>query len=127
MNRCHTTLPVAPLRRRLLRLVWALPLSGLAYVAPSQANAQVNLRPFPPAAERGVLQVIAPPVIQMNGKAERLSPGARIRGLNNLVLMSGSIIGQNLLVNFVRNATGEVHDVWVLTEAEAAQTLPTQH
>jgi hypothetical protein len=84
------------------------------------------VRPFPPNAERGSLVVIAPPVIQLGGKPERLSPGARIRGLNNMLLMSGALIGQNLLVNFVRNPTGEVHEVWVLTEAEAALKLPTQ-
>jgi hypothetical protein len=72
------------------------------------------------------MQVVAPPVIQMNGKPDRLSPGARIRGLNNLLLMSGAIIGQNLLVNFVRSPSGEVHDVWVLNAAEAALKLPTQ-
>ena len=43
-----------------------------------------------------------------------------------MLLLSGSIVGQSLLVNFVRNPTGEVHDVWVLTEAEAALKLPTQ-
>ncbi|RFO95351.1 hypothetical protein DIC66_19035 [Rhodoferax lacus] len=90
------------------------------------ASAQTNVRPFPPTAERGVMQVIAPPVIAMSGKPDRLSPGARIRGPNNLLLMSGAIIGQNLVVNFVRNPTGEVHDVWVLTDAEAALKLPTQ-
>jgi hypothetical protein len=121
MNRCHS-IAAPPIRRRLLRLVLALPLSALAAVAMAQAN----VRPFPPTAERGVLQVVAPPVIQMSGKPERLSPGARIRGLNNMLLMSGAIIGQSLVVNFVRNPTGEVHDIWVLTEAEAALKLPTQ-
>ena len=72
------------------------------------------------------MQVIAPPVIQMSGKPDRLSPGSRIRGMNNMLLMSGSVIGQNLVVNFVRNTTGEVHDVWVLTDAEAALKLPTK-
>jgi hypothetical protein len=90
------------------------------------AAAQTAVRPFPPTAERGVMQVVSPPVVQMNGKPDRLSPGARIRGLNNLLLMSGAIIGQSLLVNFVRSPTGEIHDVWVLTETEAALRLPTQ-
>lgn len=122
MNRCHTAFAFAASRRGLLRAALAYPLVGLV----TAALAQPITRPFPAAAERGVLQVVAPPVIQMNGKPERLSPGARIRGQNNLLLMSGAIIGQNLLVNFVRNATGEVHEVWVLTDAEAAQRLPTQ-
>jgi hypothetical protein len=100
----------------------ALSLSGATLLAAAQSL----VRPFPATAERGVMQVVAPPVVQMNGKPDRLSPGARIRGINNMLLMSGAITGQNLLVNFVRNPTGEIHDVWVLTEAEAAQKLPTQ-
>jgi hypothetical protein len=39
--------------------------------------------------------------------------------------MSGSIVGQNLLVNFVREPNGLVHEVWILNEAEAKQVLPT--
>jgi hypothetical protein len=93
---------------------------------PALASAQATVRPFPPNTERGTLVVTYPPVIQMNGKPDRLSPGSRIRGLNNMLVLSGSIVGQSVLVNFVRNATGEVHDVWVLTEAEASLKLPTQ-
>ena len=125
MNRCYPPaplLPWAPSRRKLLGFALAAPLLCLA----TAASAQVNVRPFPANAQRGTLVVMAPPAIQLNGQADRLSPGARIRGLNNMVLMSGSIIGQTLLVNFVRNPTGEVHDVWVLTEAEASLKLPTQ-
>jgi hypothetical protein len=90
----------------------------------AQVSAQINVRPFPPNAERGALVVTYPPVIQMNGKPDRLSPGARIRGQNNLLQLSGSLIGQTLLVNFVRTPSGEVHEVWILTEAEAALKLP---
>ena len=122
MNRCTSTDFLPLWRRALLRLALAAPLLGMT----AWATAQVNARPFPPQAERGVMQVIAPPVIQMSGKPDRLSPGSRIRGMNNMLLMSGSVIGQNLVVNFVRNTTGEVHDVWVLTDAEAALKLPTK-
>ncbi len=122
MNRCHTRFAGPPSRRKILLTALTLPLWGLS----SQSPAQMGVRPFPPGAERGTLVVTYPPVIQMNGKPDRLSPGARIRGLNNMLLMSGAMAGQNLLVNFVRNPTGEVHEVWVLNEAEAALKLPTQ-
>jgi len=125
MNRCYPpapSLPGAPSRRKLLGFALTVPLMCLA----AAASAQVDVRPFPANAQRGTLVVVAPPVIQLNGQADRLSPGARIRGLNNMLLMSGSIIGQSLLVNFVRNPTGEVHDVWVLTAAEASLQLPSQ-
>ena len=122
MNRCNALISSAPLRRTCLRLALAIPLLGMA----AWASAQVNVRPFPPTAQRGVMVVVAPPIIELSGKADRLSPGSRIRGMNNMLLMSGSVIGQSLVVNFVRNPTGEVHEVWVLTPAEAALKLPTQ-
>ncbi|NVO06405.1 MAG: hypothetical protein HXX19_10960 [Rhodoferax sp.] len=91
---------------------------------PALALAQVTVRPFPPNTERGWMTVTYPPIIQMDGKPDRLSPGSRIRGQNNMLVLSGSIVGQSLLVNYVRNTGGEVHDVWVLTDAEAALKLP---
>ena len=122
MNRCNSQLPKAPVRRRLVLTLWATALFGLC----AQAGAQVNARPFPPNAERAAMVVTNPPIIQLNGRPERLSPGARIRGQNNLLQLSGSLVGQNLLVNFVRNPSGEIHEVWILTEVEAALKLPTQ-
>ena len=89
------------------------------------ALAQFSTRPFPPSTLRGAMTVTQPPELVMNGKAERLSPGARIHGVNNMLVMSGAIVGQNLLVNFVRESNGLVHEVWVLTEDEARQVLPT--
>jgi hypothetical protein len=89
------------------------------------ALAQFSMRPFPPSTLRGAMTVTQPPELVMNGKGERLSPGARIHGANNMLVMSGSIVGQNLLVNFVRESNGLVHEVWILTEDEAKQALPT--
>jgi hypothetical protein len=68
------------------------------------------------------MQVTQPPELLINGKAERLSPGARIRGSNNMMVMSGALVGQSLVVKFVREPLGLVHEVWVLTEAEAQAT-----
>jgi hypothetical protein len=66
-----------------------------------------------------------PPELVMNGRPERLSPGARIRNANNMLVLSGALVGQNLLVNFVREPNGMVHEVWILTPDEARQVLPT--
>ena len=122
MNRCNACFSRPPKRRQLLLGLLAASLISLG----TQVSAQINVRPFPANAERAVMVVTYPPIIQMNGKPDRLSPGARIRGMNNLMQLSGSLIGQNLLVNFVRNPLGEVHEVWILTEAEAALKLPSQ-
>lgn len=97
-------------------------LSVLAFLAAAlPAAAQDFVRQFPAAAVRGEMRVTAPPEIQMNGKVDRLSPGARIRGTNNNLVMSGAIAGQKHTVNYVRDGAGLVHEVWILTEAEAKQ------
>ena len=106
-------------------LATALSVFTALFAASTPAWAQFSTRPFPPNTLRGAMVVTNPPELVMNGKAERLSPGARIRGANNMLVMSASIVGQNLLVNFVREPNGMVHEVWILTEAEAKQVLPT--
>jgi len=85
-----------------------------------QAGAELTVRPFPPQALRGTMQITQPPDLLMNGKPERLSPGARIRGTNNMLVMSAALTGQSLVVNFVRESNGLVHEVWILNTAEAA-------
>jgi hypothetical protein len=110
MNRCLTI----PVPRRL-----ALMLAGLGLC--SLALAQNAPRNFPVNALRGTLVVTQPPVITMDGKPAQLSPGARIKGANNLLVMSGALIGQEVLVNYTVEPHGMVHDVWILTEAEAAE------
>jgi hypothetical protein len=86
---------------------------------PAPAVAQTVGRPIPTNAERGTLVVTQPPNVLLNGHAERLSPGARIRGTNNLLVLSGTLVGQQLPVRYVREPQGGIHEVWILTEAEA--------
>jgi len=88
------------------------------------ASAQTSVRPFPPKAERGVMQITQPPEMLLNGKPDRLSPGARIHGVNDMLLLSATLIGQQVVVNFVREPLGQVHEAWILTEAEAALKRP---
>jgi hypothetical protein len=82
------------------------------------ANAQLP-RQFPAQALRGDLTVLQPPDVKLNDGAARLSPGARIRGADNMVQMSGSLVGQKLRVHYTLDASGDLRDVWVLTPAEA--------
>ena len=123
MNRCNTLSLAGLTRRKWLAVALAMP----ALCASVSAFAQVNVRTFPPHAERGTMVVTYPPIIQMNGKSDRLSPGSRIHGANGMLVLSGSIVGQSLVVNYVREPLGLVHEVWVLTPQEAALKLPTQH
>ena len=86
-------------------------------VAP-RAVAQSAAREFPAGVARGLLTVGKPPDGTLNGRAARLSPGARIRGVNNMLLMSASLSGQTFPVAYLRDASGALREVWVLSDAE---------
>jgi hypothetical protein len=123
MNRCTPQAPRATFPHRCgFAVSLAFALCALSLAASGQVT---NPRPFPPQAERGLLQVTQPPDLLLNGKPDRLSPGARILGTNNMLVLSGQLIGQKAVVNFVREPNGQVHQVWILSEAEAALKLPT--
>ena len=122
MNRCVHLSPTALL---LAAFVGLLSPSVQAQTDPADQNyASSSARSFPQAALRGELTVQAPPEITLNGKAERLTPGARIFNADNNLVLSGSLINQKLLVNYMRDASGQVHQVWILTRQEAAEKRP---
>ncbi|MDM0076080.1 hypothetical protein QTH90_16865 [Variovorax sp. J2P1-59] len=85
----------------------------------TQNEAANGGRNFPAGTLRGKFMVLNAPEIQLDGQAERLSPGARILGPNRMLVMPASITGQNLLVNYTRDAAGMVREVWILTPDEA--------
>lgn len=89
---------------------------SLAAAAPAQTS-----RPFPATALRGWLVVVQPPDVQLNGQPARLSPGSRIRGADNMVHLSGSLVGYKLLVHYTVEPSGLLQDVWILTPEEAAR------
>lgn len=117
MNRCIA--PSATGRRPTVLALCLLTLGLWAGAALAQQ------RPFPPQALRGVMVVAQPPVITLDGQPAQLSPGARIRGTNNMLVMSGSLVKQELTVNYLREPHGLVHEVWILTAAEAEEKRPT--
>ena len=90
-------------------------------LAMSGAVAAQTSRPFPATALRGALVVVQPPEVQLNGQAARLAPGSRIRGVDNMVQMSGALVGARLLVHYTLDPIGLVQDVWILTPDEAAR------
>jgi hypothetical protein len=111
----------------ILIAIAALPIGTAATFFSSHAAAQTvqgMQRPFPAAARRAILVVGAAPEISLNGNIERLSPGARIRGTTNTIVTPSSLVGQRLLVNYVRDPQGMVHEIWILTEAEAQEKRP---
>ena len=112
MNRC------APLA---LPACTAPALLALATVAAAWPATAQTSRPFPATALRGELVVTQPPEVLLNGRPARLSPGARIRGADNMQQMSGALVGVPLLVHYTREPSGGVHNVWILTTDEAAR------
>jgi len=122
MNRCS---PLSSFRFRAVCLAFAL---GGAFVPPGTSAQTADPQRIPPIsakAGRGVLRVVAPPDVLMDGQPARLAPGARIRDRNNLMVVSGALIGQDLVVRYTRDPLGLVHEVWVLTATEAAAGAPT--
>lgn len=119
MNRCDKFF--FSLSRRTLA---ALAPAGLLLALAGTAQAQGPVRPFPANAIRATMVVQTPPEVTMDGRVMRLSPGARIRGTGNTMVLSGSLVGQSLTVNYVTDMHGLVHEVWILTEAEAAEKRP---
>ena len=101
----------------------------LATLLISTASAQTedfkpNTRQFPKEARRGELMVLTAPEIAMDSKPDRLSPAVRIRDVNNNLVLSGTLANQRLTVNYVRDNTGLVHNVWVLNSEEIKQKMP---
>jgi hypothetical protein len=137
MNRCipSGTLRATPsflLRHRCAVFASLLAMLALSSTLPVQAQTPLpqtpltTARPIPATAQLAVMQVLQPPVILLNGQQERLSPGARIRDANNMLALSGTLIGRNLRVAFVREPLGLIHEVWILNEAEL-QRVGTQY
>jgi len=99
-------------------------LAGLCSVSTLCLAQERVQRPFPAQALRGTLKVVDAPDVLLNGSVARLAPGARIRGTNNLLVMSAAIAGQALGVHYTRDFDGLIKDVWILRADEAARFWP---
>ncbi len=122
MNRCA---PLAQTSRRAVLRALAISTFALPLVAtllPLEAQAQVQ-RNFPTKALRGEVTFGEPPLAQLNRQATQLAPGARIRDTNNMMVVSGSLVGQRLVVNYTLDSLGQLHEIWILREEEA-RNLP---
>ena len=85
------------------------------------SDAKPGVRQFPKAAMRGDMLVKNHPLIAINGKPEQLSPGARIFDKNNMLVLSGQLVNQEVLVNYLRDGGGQIHQVWILNSEEAKE------
>ena len=94
-----------------------MPVAALALSFSLSAFAQAQ-RNFPANALRGEIQFGTPPEVLLNGRPARLAPGARIRGENNMLQMSGSLVNLKATVHYTVEMSGLLLDVWLLTADE---------
>jgi len=88
-------------------------------VVAQTASAQM-LRVFPPNTLRGSVVFGEMPTLLLNGKPAQLSPGSRVRGANNMLVMPPTIAGAKFLVHYTLDVgTDRVRDIWILTPDEA--------
>jgi len=99
---------------------WILAIAAAVLAAGAGAQETV-LRTPPPDVKPGQLQITTPPQVVLDGKVDRLSPGARIRDTRNLMVRSATLAGQTVPVLYRREFGGQVHDVWILTPEEYAK------
>ena len=122
MKRCTSRLKATSAIASLLLAALFSTISLMATSASAQtSDAKPVTREFPKAALRGEMVVQNHPLVTINGKAERLTPGARIFDSQNRLVLSGQLVGQNLLVNYLRDGGGQIHQVWVLNSEEAKE------
>jgi len=117
MNRCVAT---SRPRATLPALALALAAAFTTFLLPAPADAQVLHRNFPKTALRGVVAFSSSTEGTLNGKPIRLAPGARIHGVDNMLVMSGALIGQRFAADYTLESTGMLFEVWLLTKDEAA-------
>lgn len=79
-------------------------------------------RTFPANVKRGVLSSSTYPQIVIDGLIQRLSPGAKIMGTQNTIVMPSTLINNVYTVNYTVDNQGFIDKVWILTNEELAQT-----
>jgi hypothetical protein len=84
----------------------------------TQAAAQ--LRTVPPEAKRGTMTHKQEMIVSLDGKDQRLSPGAQIRDTDNRLVLPVALPPKSD-VKYLLDAVGNVHRVWILSAAESAQ------
>ena len=122
MKRCTSRLKATSAIVSLLLAALFSTVGLMATSASAQtSDAKPGTREFPKAALRGEMVVQNHPLVTINGKADRLTPGARIFDSQNRLVLSGQLVGQNLLINYLRDGGGQIHQVWVLNSEEAKE------
>ena len=89
---------------------------ALLLLAASLAGAQV--RSIPQDARVGQIRHLQEMVVEIDGAAQQLAPGAQIRDASNRIILPIAI-PSGTRVKYLVDANGQVHRVWILTSEEA--------
>ncbi len=84
------------------------------------ATAAAQLRTIPKEAKLGAIRHLQEMVVEIDGRPERLSPGAQIRDPENRLVLPASL-AEKSDARYLLDAAGLVHRVWILTPLEKAQ------
>ena len=132
MQRCTFPTLFSPpstsrLRRASSAVAAALVLGLCAPALPSFAQTatfapfQGSVRAFPKHALRGTLVVTGTTQGTIDGNQVLLAPAFKLYNQKNMLVRQGTVLGQQLTVNYVIEKTsGRVHAAWVLNSEEAA-------
>jgi hypothetical protein len=79
-----------------------------------------QLRTIPQEAKRGEIRHLQDMLVEIDGKQQRLSPGAQIRDTDNRLLVP-TALPEKSDVKYLFDGAGMVHRVWILSAKEKAQ------
>ena len=88
------------------------------------ADAQQRMIPIPVKAKRADITFNGTAEILVDGKPQRLAPGARITDRNSMLALPGTLKGTAKTKYTLEDTTGMVMLVWILTEREIATPDP---
>lgn len=92
---------------------------ALAFAATTVSAQITTERGAPLNVKPAIIAVSAtPPIIQVDGKDDRFSPGARIHDRDNRLVLTGTLAGQTVYTVYKRDQAGLVHEVWLLNQEE---------
>ena len=81
-------------------------------------------RLFPKGTVRGQMTFMGDREVAINGARERLSPGAQVRDERNRLPSRSALEGKTFTVNYLRDQSGVIRRVWLLSEGEAKRAMP---
>jgi hypothetical protein len=89
---------------------------ALLMLAASLASAQV--RSIPQDARVGQIRHLQDMVVEIDGAAQQLAPGAQIRDASNRIITPAAI-PPGAVIKYLVDAAGQVQKVWILAPEEA--------